>query len=164
MDPACGECDRGDFALSPTGKTTRDGPYTGSGQDVVVPRGATCDLLPGTTLSGDVTVRDGATFDAEGVTVGGDLSARGSASITICGSSIAGDALIAGSVGPVLIGDTGAGCSAGVTFGHDLTVQRNLPGGATVERNHAGHDALCHNNTPQSGSGNTAAHTLACPA
>jgi hypothetical protein len=44
-----------------------------------------------------------------------------------------------------------------------VKVQNNKPGGATVNRNSAGHDATCQENSPQSGSGNNAAHANTCP-
>ncbi len=172
------------FTLSPSGTTICNGAFGGAGQDIVVPRGAVCDLIPGTTISHDLTVQQGGTLDAEGITVGHDVSANGAAAVTICGSSVSHDAQVQNSSGPVLVGDTGNGCSAGnqvvhdltvqgstgavvvgdSTVGHNLTVQNNHPGGATVERNHAGQDATCHNNAPQFGAGNSAVHALSCPA
>jgi hypothetical protein len=50
------------------------------------------------------------------------------------------------------------------TVGHDLTVKNNKPGGATVASNGSGHDAVCQGNAPQTGTGNTAAHSSSCPA
>jgi hypothetical protein len=69
-----------------------------------------------------------------------------------------------------VIGEVAAGCSAGNTVGHDLvvqnnagpidvgndnvrhdlTVQGNKPGSATIRNDSAGHTATCQKNSPQS--------------
>ncbi len=160
------------------GTTTCTGIYSGGGKDVTVPTGATCILLPGTTVSHDTIVQSGGKLIANGVGFGHDVSLTGAGGSTVCGSSISHDLTAQGSVngsgttticnddvghdlnirnngGPVLV--------TGNTVGHDLNVQNNTPGGATVNSNGSGHDATCQGNSPQTGNGNSAVHNNSCP-
>jgi hypothetical protein len=170
-------------ALVP-GTTTCNGYFKGTGKDVVVPAGAVCHLLPGTTVDHDLTVQAGGALIAGGITVGHDLTMTGAAASSICASSVSHDLTVKGAAGPILVGDTAGGCAAGNTVvhdlavdgnpapvdvgdnsaGHDVRAQDNRPGGAIVNRNSSGHDTTCQGNSPQSGSGNKAAHSNSCPA
>lgn len=166
------------------GSATCDGNAVGSVRDLTVPSGVTCVLAPGSRVSHDLKVEAGGALLADGITVGHDLRATGVSGLRLCGSSVGHDLTVSGSPGSVLVGDTGAGCSAGNSVGHDLrvvgnagpvdvgddtvrhdlAVEQNTSGGATINRNSAGHDALASGNSPQSGSGNTARHASSAPA
>ena len=171
--------------LPPKGGTC-NGYFTGSGTDVTVASGASCHLVPGTSVTHDLTVQSGGVLNAQGITVGHDVKLDGAGGSTICASSIAHDLTVQGDAAGsalMLIGDRLAGCSAGNTVGHDLvvqnnagpvdvgndnvshdlTVQGNKPGGAKIRNNSAGHNATCQNNSPQTGNGNTATGTNSCP-
>ena len=188
LDPEYDATEVGQFGpLVPTGQLTArvtvcDGMYYGTGKDVSVPSGASCTLLPGTTVGHDLTVARGGSLVARGITVGHDLTLDAGAS-SVCASAISHDLTVHDGTAPILIGDTAGGCAAGNTVGHDLVVQHNSApvdvgyntvghdmsvrdntGGAIVNRNKAGHDAVCVNNHPQAGSGNTAVHSNTCPA
>ena len=171
--------------LPPKGGTC-NGYFTGSGTDVTVASGASCHLVPGTSVTHDLTVQSGGVLNAQGITVGHDVKLDGAGGSTICASSVAHDLTVQGDAAGsalMLIGDRLAGCSAGNTVGHDLvvqnnagpvdvgnnnvshdlTVQGNKPGGAKIRNNSAGHNATCQNNSPQTGNGNTATGTNSCP-
>ena len=109
------------------------------------------------------------------------MSADKAAAVTICGSDIDHDLSVKKTSGAVLVGG-GTGCAtnsvghdlriednygqvtvSGNAVTHDLSVQKNQPGGVTVTSNDAGHDATCKSNSPQAGSGNTAAGKNSCP-
>ncbi len=159
--------------LSP-GQTSCNGYYAGTGQSVVVPRGANCTLLSGTHVLTDVKVQKGGTLTMNGVTVGHDLSVDGSA--MICGSSIGHDLTADGSV------TVGGPTCAGNTIGVDFTVQ-NVKGGATIEDNTVGHNlnvlndqgavdvadnsvgqdmTVQHDGSPTTVSDNTIGHNATC--
>jgi hypothetical protein len=161
-----------------------NGYFNGTAKDVLVVKGTVCHLLPGTTVSHDLTVQPGGALIAGGIAVGHDLTLTGAAASSICASSVSHDLTVKGAAGPILVGDTAGGCSAGNTVGHDLVVegnsapvdvgdnsaghdvkvQDNRPGGATVNRNSSGHDTTCQGNNPQTGKGNNAVHSNSCPA
>lgn len=166
------------------GSTTCNGWFTGTGKDVSVPAGAVCHLLAGSSVSHDLVVQPGGLLVADQIDVGHDLKIAGGGGSRVCGSRVGHDlTLESGSGAPILIGDGANGCAAGNSVdhdlvvqgnadqvdvgnngvGHDLKVQDNKPGGATVRQNTAGHDAVCQGNSPQAGSGNTAAHGSSCP-
>ena len=115
------------------GTTTCNGFYTGTGKDVVVPGGATCTLLPGTSVTHDTTVQKGGTLNANGVSFGHDVSENGPNGGTVCGS----------------------------TVGHDLSVQ-NGTGSITICNDNVSHDLVVQNETPDQyiGAGNTVGHDL----
>ena len=159
--------------------TTCNGVYGGSGQQVVVPSGATCTLVTGTQVS-DLTVQDGGVLMARGITISHDLQADGG--VTICGTTIEHDLHVEhASGGAVTIGDLGS--CAGDTIGHDLQVENNAvpvtvagdhvghdlqvhnnSGGSTVSGNSVGHDARCDGNNPvATGQANSAGHEQDCP-
>ena len=71
------------------------------------------------------------------------------------GNTISHDLVVQSNQEPVVV--------AANTVSHNLTVQSNTPGGATVIGNSVGFDAVCSANNPQSGSGNTGAHSNSCP-
>jgi PKD repeat protein len=173
-------------AAAQLGKATDcDRYFTGTGRDVTVPKGETCHLLPGTTVTRDVSVEKGAALKAIGVTIGHDLEASAPGGITVCSSNVAHDLSLRNASGfnSVLGDTTRGGCQQGNTIGHDLlvvhntapvmvgdnqvgrnlVVKDNQPGGALVERNSAGQNALCSLNAPQEARGNTAPGRLTCP-
>jgi Tyrosine-protein kinase ephrin type A/B receptor-like len=166
-------------SLLSSDKTTCNGVYTGTGKDVVVPKGATCRLLPGTRVSHDVKMEEGGTLMMRGTWVGHDVSADKATAVTICGSQVDHDLSVKKSSGDVAVGGDGCGNTigddlkveenggavnvSGNTVGHDLSVQKNTPGPVAVSNNQAGHDATCKSNSSQSGSGNTAPGKNSCP-
>jgi streptogramin lyase len=107
-----------------------------------------CDL----SVAHDLVVENGAA-SAGRVDIGGppDCSA---------GNQVGHDLVVQRNAEPVEVSDNGTSASP---IGHDLEVQDNEPGGATVSGNYAGHDATCQQNSPQTGSGNHAAHNNSCP-
>lgn len=152
--------------------------YVGSGNRVIVPAGATCSLLPGTHVTGDVTVADGGTLFATGVGIGGALTIQGSA--TICASRVRGDVKAISPGGFVDLG--GWSCARGNTFlhnvvvrndSHDLRIHGNTvvnllvahSGPVVVINNHATGTIRCVANKPQRGRGNWAlgTGTNTCP-
>ena len=163
--------------LSP-GLTNCNGPYAGTGNRVIVPTGGRCTLVPGTHVTGDVTVATGGTLIAKGVGIGGALTIHGSA--TICQSKIRGDVSAVSPSGVLTLGEWS--CARGNTFAHnvvvrndrhDLRIQGNTvanlliahSGPVVVINNHATGSIRCTANNPQSGHGNTVlgAGTNTCP-
>ena len=174
------------YAAAKLGKTTTcDRYFTGTGKDVTVPHGKTCWLLPGTTVTHDLQVEKGAGLKTRGVTIGHDLELKAPSAATVCSTSVGHDLTLKDSAANVLvIGDTTrGGCPQGNTIGHDLLVEHNTgpvlvgdnqvghslfvkdnqPGGALVERNSAGQNAICGGNVPQEARANTAPGRLTCP-
>jgi hypothetical protein len=133
----------GPFTISKlTATTTCNGVYVGTGQNVTVPRGAVCVLLPGTKVTNDVVVQAGGELVANGITVGHDVSiTKASGPVSICASTISHDLTVNGSTGPVVIGSTNGGCSAGDTISHDVNVQ-NVVGAVDISNNAIGHDLV----------------------
>lgn len=68
------------------------------GGDLVVPRGAVCEL-DGTRVSGDVIVLPDAELVADGADIGGALDARGGALVDLFDATLDGDALLRESLG-----------------------------------------------------------------
>ncbi len=164
-----------------SGTTTCNGVYSGTGQSVTVPAGATCTLLPGTHVTGAVNVAKGGTLVASGVTIGANLAIQGSA--TVCASTIGNDLTATGAPGPgggpIVIGGSSCagntvthdlnvtGETGGVSVvsnqvGHDMNVKNDGPN-TVVSDNTVGHDANCDKNAGQSGSGNSSSHNDSCP-
>jgi hypothetical protein len=130
------------------GTTTCNGTYSGRGTDVVVPAGAVCRLLPGTTVSHTITVRTGGTLNAQGVTVGADVVLTGPLPSSLCATTIAHDVTVSNagaSATPIVIGDTANGCSASNRIGHDIVISGNA-GPVTVSGNQVGHDVVVKGN------------------
>jgi uncharacterized delta-60 repeat protein len=73
-------------SLPPAGTNRCDGYWGGTATNVVVPRGATCVLIPGTIVTNGVKVRPGGSLQADGIRIGGSLNAGGN--VTVCGSRI----------------------------------------------------------------------------
>lgn len=159
-------------ALTPS--TTCNGFYSGTAVNVVVPKGATCTLVTGSTVTHDVKVQKGGTLNMSDTTVDHDVTVDGTA--TICSSDVLHDLT---ADGPVTIG--GPSC-AGNTIGVDLTVQ-NVKGGATIEDNSIGHNlnvttnqggvtiednsvsadmTVQHNGAPTTVSDNSVGHNAVC--
>ena len=76
--------------LQLVGNATCSGVSGGNPTSVVVPAGATCTLVAGTTVSGNVLVGRGGAFDDEGAVVGGSLQASNAASIKVVGGGTIG--------------------------------------------------------------------------
>ena len=161
--------------LSSTGTTTCNGVFGGTGPAVSVPAGATCSLIPGTIVSGDVRVGKGATYVGRGVQIGHDLYADHPTGLGITDGRVGNDLTVTGlgGGGPGTAGDSyicqtsvvhdlvvqagtaGAGeiaigdqpdCSGGSTVGHDLVVQRNADA-VDVTRNQVTHDLTLQGNS-----------------
>ena len=117
----------GSRQLAP-GTTTCNGTYSGRGTNVVVPAGATCVLLAGTTVSGNITVQGGGSLRATGVSVGKSVTLRGAGPSLLCGLSVGQNLSISdappGTVATV-VGDTTQGCDAGATIRGNVTITNN---------------------------------------
>jgi hypothetical protein len=166
--------------LSPTRNTTcttAGSPYGGTGQDLTVPAGQTCTLLPSAHITHDVQVQQGGILVDAGAAIDHDLHADHPAGIDVrAGSSVGHDLILDAATGAVsVVGATighdlnvqnGSG-TVGVTGNivtHDLNVNDNKPRGATVTGNSTGHDLNCNGNPTLTTGGNTAGGHLACPA
>jgi uncharacterized repeat protein (TIGR02543 family) len=131
-------------ALRP-GTTTCRGTYSGTGSSVVVPASATCTLVPGTYVKGNVTVKTGGALNISGVTIGGALTTSGSA--TVCGSKIGRNVQASGGSfalgGPACLGNKVTG---NVLVQHDanrVTVQGNkISGSLTVNHSTGPTDSI----------------------
>ena len=88
-----------------SGTTRCNGIYAGTGVSVVVLAGSTCTLIPGTHVTGSVTVNPGGILHASGVRIDDNLIMSGSA--TVCGSRIGADVMATG--GSFALG--GPGCA-----------------------------------------------------
>jgi hypothetical protein len=174
-----------------SGTTTCNGIYTGAGANVTVPASGSCTLLPGTIVSGSVTVGTSATLSMQGVIVGGDVQATNAAGIGITASAIGHDIQISGtkSKGPggadnfvcltavahdlvvknsastaskFVIGGA-PDCTGSNTVGHDVVVQGNQEA-VVVAGNNAGHNVTVQGNTPGGAAvtNNTAGFDSAC--
>ena len=132
------------------GQNVCEGLVEGSGGEVTVPSGATCTLLAGTQVSGNVQVQKGGALVDEGAVIGGNLQVNNGASIKLGGGgSIGGNLQVQGMTGgpsslcnttvngnvevhnngwvsPIDIGNLGA-CAGGpgLTIGGNLQVQNN---------------------------------------
>ena len=167
------------------GNAVCDGVFGGSAQNVTVPAGASCTLVsgtvvtgnvqsqggsltidgPSTTVKGNVQVQGGGPFSiTAGVMIGGNLQVQQLASSTsidsVCGATINGDLQWQNNRAPVTIGGP-PGC-AGNQVGGNVQVQNNtMPSGfggpaATVEGNTVrGNLQSQHNTPPAVVSGNT---------
>ena len=64
--------------------------------NLIVPPGATCLLLPGSSVAGNVKVESGATFSTffGGVTIGGDVQAQQARQVSLVCTTVGGDVLI----------------------------------------------------------------------
>ena len=111
------------------GKTTCNATFTGTGMAVTVPANGRCTLIPGTHVTGSITVHGGATLTANGVTIGGTLGPISTAYATVCGSRI-GQGVNA-SRGSLALG--GPGCAGNKITGNVL-VQHDA-GNVTVQGN-----------------------------
>jgi beta-glucosidase len=114
-----------DIRLSTTGGClhgTVTGPLTvNSGQQVCA--------APGARLTGPVTVKAGASFDAEGATITGPFTATGADVVRLCGSTFTGPVKITGSTSRVVVGgDDGTGPCAGNTITGAVTITGNTAG------------------------------------
>ena len=136
-----------------SGTTTCNGAYSGTGNQIVVPAGATCRLLVGTKVTGNVQVNQGGVLIDEGATISGNVQVTNATAVTVLGGSIGGNLQIQGVTGspagandsvcntkisgnvtvqsngpnaPFDIGNLGA-CSggAGLTVGGNLVIQGN---------------------------------------
>jgi hypothetical protein len=137
-------------ALS-NGKTICDGIRSGHGKDVVVPSGAVCTLLPGTTVDHDVQVQKGGTLIDHGASIGHDLHADKAAGVALDqGASVGHDVTIDGTTGTADGGNRI--CSSNI--GHNLTVQNSaagagdwsIGGGVCDDGNSVGQDLNVHGN------------------
>jgi hypothetical protein len=147
--------DQGDFydqafVLSSTpalslhaGGTRCNGGYAGTGDHVVVRAGDTCTLVPGTHVTGDVTVSHGGTLYATGVKIGGVLTIAGSA--TLCQSTVRGNVKAVSPGGSLEFG--GRSCVHDNRFSsdvlvkndaHDVSIRRNTVTGNLVVLNSHG--------------------------
>ena len=101
------------------GNSTCTGVAGGTGPSVTVPAGATCTLIAGTILTGNVT--DDGTLTLSGVTIDGNLQTQNAGPLTLTGPSttILGNLQVQGG-GPVMI--------TGITVGGNLQVQQQAPG------------------------------------
>jgi hypothetical protein len=162
------------------GTTTCTGFFGGTGKNVKVPAGATCTLRAGTHVKHDVKVQPGGTLIAADVAIGHDLEVDDAAGVQVDGGSVRHNLSVKGVTGTpaggnyvrnVTVGhdlevkdSSAAIVVSGNTVRHNLKVEDNRPGGATVSANSAGHTASCKGNVPQAGSGNTAKKKNTCPA
>jgi hypothetical protein len=156
------------------GLTECNGYYGGSGQEVVVPVGATCVLPPGTKVATNMHVMTGGTLIDQGATIGGDLNANNPKAVTVAGGNVQGDVQLQGVAGSPAgdkdnyVCDTSIGhdlsvqnsaatagtiviggppdCSVGDKIGHDLSVQNNATA-VTVSDNTVTHNLSIQNNT-----------------
>jgi cytoskeletal protein CcmA (bactofilin family) len=101
-----------------SGNSSCTGVDGGTGPSVTVPAGATCTLIAGTVVTGNVT--DNGTLTLSGVTIDGNLQARNAGPLTLTGPSttIGGDLQVQGG-GPVMI--------TGITIGGNLQIQQLAP-------------------------------------
>jgi len=162
------------------GTTTCNGPFSGTGTNVIVPAGASCTLLAQTHVTHDVTVALGGTLSDLGSRIDHDLTGNQPAGIQVAGATVGHNLTINGITGSppggnyirdasvandLVVQNAVAALTISLnTVGHDLIVQGNRPGGVTISGNSAGHAAICQANSPQSGSGNTAVGMNSCPA
>lgn len=160
---------------TPLGSGTNEctGIVGGSGGSLDVPAGANCVVLPGTSVSGDVTVGKGSSLTCSGATFGHDLHVDHAASVTLSFCTVVHDLFIVGVSGSVSVTHSSIGHDMHVTnnngrieigndtVGHDLQVDNNN-GGGIVAGNSAAHDLSIQNNSGglTVGSGNTAGHSL----
>jgi Tol biopolymer transport system component len=137
-----------------SGTTSCNGVYSGSGSQVAVPAAGVCTLLPGTKVSGNLQVNQGAELNDQGAAISGNLQATnavwievgGGGSIggnlsvqgltgspagsddSLCNTKVGGNVALTnnGAKAPVDIGNLGA-CSGGpgLTVGGNLQVQGN---------------------------------------
>jgi uncharacterized repeat protein (TIGR02543 family) len=117
--------------------TRCNGVYGAVGEDVIVPTGATCTLIPGTHVAMSVLVQGGGTLYASGIRIGGTLSTSGAT--TVCGSKIGHDVRAAGGSlalgGPTCAGNTVAGNTFVTGLTHDVWVWGNkIKGGLSVKK------------------------------
>jgi len=125
-------------AAARSAATNCEGTYAGPNTWVIVPQGATCTFLPGTSV-GAVTVEPHAKLFATDVTIGGTLTVYGFA--MVCGSTISrvygdGGRVVLG--GPNCDGDNVLGSVA--TDGHwsHITVENSIIGRNLLLRRDAG--------------------------
>jgi hypothetical protein len=150
------------------GLTECNGYYGGSGQEVVVPTGATCVLAPGTKVAKNVHVMTGGTLVDEGAAIGGDLNANNPKAVTVAGGSVGGNLQIQGLTGSPPGGKDNFVC--GASIGHDMTVQNAAATAGPIviggspdcgAGNKVGHDLSVQNNaTAVTVSNNTVAHNV----
>jgi hypothetical protein len=100
------------------GNSTCTGLSGGTGKNVTVPAGATCTLIAGTVVTGNVT--DNGTLSVSGATIDGNLQALNAGPLTITGpATTVGGNLLAQGGGPVII--------TSITVGGNLQVQQLAP-------------------------------------
>jgi hypothetical protein len=108
------------------GTTSCNGTYGGSGSNVTIPAGAVCTLVPGTALSGNVTVQQGGTLKDLGATITGNLQANSALAIQVSGGSVA-NLLVASLTGKPAGADNSL-CNLTVTGNAEIrNLSRNSP-------------------------------------
>jgi hypothetical protein len=150
------------------GSTECNGYYGGSGQEVVVPAGATCVLAPGTKVAKNVKVQTGGTLVDEGAAIGNDLNANNPKAVTVAGGSVGGNLQLQGITGSPPGGKDNFICNTSI--GHDLAVQNAAATAGPIViggppdcsmGDKIGHDAAIQNNaTRVTVSDNTVTHNL----
>ena len=135
-------------------------------QNIVVPAGAHCVLL-GTSLTGNLELRTGASLEASNVTMDGNLLGVSAGGIRVTGGRVGGSVQVEKSQalalgGTVVEGSVYLDANAGFIGLQDLRVTGDIQltdnrGGASINRTVAGGDLECEGNlfTP-SGGGNHA--------
>jgi len=97
---------------------------------IVVPAGTECSMIKGVVVNGDIMIRQGASFSANGISIGGDVDAFKAASVSITGSTVAGD---------IIIEDTNwastMSISKNIVTGDIRLINNNIENGITVVEN-----------------------------
>jgi acetyltransferase-like isoleucine patch superfamily enzyme len=135
------------------GNASCNGFYAGSAQNVTVPSGANCTLLPGTTISQDVTVQPGGSLSCQGASIGHDLQAQKPVGITVNSCQIGHDLQVQGITGASAAGGDNYVCSSSI--GHDVQIQNGAASASPFDigdppscssGNQVGHDLVVQNN------------------
>jgi Glycosyl hydrolases family 43/Ricin-type beta-trefoil lectin domain len=122
-----------------------DGRHTGP---LSVTHGITC--LEGATVTGPITVGDGAGLRSVGSRITGPVNANGAAEITVCDSRITGPVMLAGGTG-VTVGDPASDC-AGNTVTGPISVT-GTAGPSVIADNRITGPLACSGNEPPPSNG-----------
>jgi hypothetical protein len=103
--------------------TECDGTLTGTYNRVVVPDGATCNLL-GATVDKSVTVGEGSTLYTKDTNIGQHVKSNGAAQVRLIDTNVYGQIGIQRTVGRVVIGSDG--CTADPIAGGNIHLHNNF--------------------------------------
>lgn len=117
---------------------------------VIASSGLTC--IRNATISGGITVVNGAQVDIEHSTVSGSIAMNAPGAARICGSTLA-SLTVSAATGFVMVGDPGSACG-GNTISGSVSIANNKGGGSLINNKIGGGTSVSGNNPAWTVSGN----------